>query len=53
MDNNVKMGIFIGYTAISFQIYYWDMNTKLVNTSKHVQFDGGMNDFEIPTANDR
>ena len=53
MDNHVKKGDFIGYTATYYHIYYWDMDTKLVNTSKHVQLDEGINDLEIPTLNAR
>ena len=51
MYNNVKKGLFIGYTDTSSQIYYWGMDTKLVNNFKHVRFDEGINNLEIPTPN--
>ena len=50
MYNNIKR-FFIGYTATSSQIYYWDMDTKLVKTSNRVRFDEGMNDLEMQTPN--
>ena len=53
MDNNVNRGIFLGYTATSSWIYYWNMDTKMVNTSKNVRSDELMNDLEIPTPNYR
>ena len=53
MENHVKKRVFIGYTATPSQIYYWDMDTKMVNTSKNLQFDEVMNYLEIPTPNAR
>ena len=43
MYNHVKKVNFIGYTATSSQIYYLDMDTKLVKTYNRVRFDEEMN----------
>ena len=53
MDNHVKNRIFIRYTATYSQIYYWDMDTNMVNNSKHIRFDEEMNDIEMTTTNVR
>ena len=53
IDNHFKKGNFLGYTSTSSQIYYWDMNTNITKTPKHLQFDEGINDIEIPTPNYR
>ena len=49
MENHVKERFLLVYTATSSQIYYWDMDTKPVKTSKNVHFDEGINYIEIPT----
>ena len=51
MENHDKKGNFLGYTAASSHMYYWDMDTKLVKTSKNVRFDEVMNDLKIQTPN--
>ena len=40
-------GVLIGYTATSYQIYYWDMDNKLLNNSKNITWDEVINDIEI------
>ena len=37
----------LGYTATSYQIYYWDMDNKLLNNSKNITWDEVINDIEI------
>ena len=34
-------------------MYYWDMDTNMVNNSKHIRFDEEMNDIEMTTTNVR
>ena len=51
MDNHVKKGVFLGYTATSSQIQYWVMDTNLVNNSNYVRFDEVMNYINIPNTN--
>ena len=53
MDNHVKKGIFLGYKSSSSHVYYLDMDTEMLKTSKHVRFDEGMDYLEIPTPNAR
>jgi len=39
LDQNATNGIFLGYTATTKNIYYFDTDTKRVKTGTHVTFD--------------
>ena len=34
-------------------MYYWDIDTNMVNNYSNVQFDEGTDDIEKPNPNDR
>lgn len=48
LDVNARVGIFLGYRKSLRSAYYYDLETKTVNTSRHVAFDEAMLSSDSP-----
>ena len=53
LENNVRKGIFIGYTATLRHIQYLDLDTGRLKNALHATFDEGMGDLDTLTPNSR
>ena len=51
ISSTTRIGIFLGYTQNQYQIYYCDLETNMVKSSKYVRFDTGMNDLGDTSPN--
>ena len=43
---NSRVGIFLGYSRTLKVLYYYDVNSAIVQTATHARFDEGMNDLD-------
>ena len=53
LENNVRKGIFLGYTVTLRHIHYLELDTGRLKTALHANFDKGMGDLDKLTPNSR